>query len=55
MIFGLNRLHMGAMDAFMVPNCRKSRPGPNGTRPGTQNQQKNKKTKKNIKKMDNNL
>ena len=37
MILGLNRVYMGAPDALIPGNCRKSRPGPNGTSPGAQN------------------
>ncbi len=33
MILGLNQLHMGAPEALIPGNCRKSRPGPNGTSP----------------------
>ena len=45
MILGQNRLHMRALEAFRPGNCRKSRPGLNGTSPEAQNPKIRKKKK----------
>ncbi len=48
MIQGLNRLHMRSMDTLITGNCRKSRPGHNGTSPGAPDPKCRQKTKRNT-------